>query len=57
MKFQNLFSGKNKKNISKCHMLKSSTAGCGRHIEIVLDGIPEEERCSCRKDKSKCTIL
>jgi len=31
---------------------KPTYKGCGRHIEEVLDDVPEEDRCSCpREDK------
>jgi len=32
--------------------------GCGRHIEIVLEDVPLEERCKCpRKEKKNCVII
>lgn len=31
-----------------CH--KPTWAGCGKHIEEALAGIPEEERCHCDRD-------
>ncbi len=26
---------------------KATFAGCGRHVEQVLQGVPKEERCAC----------
>lgn len=34
---------------SKCG--KASWAGCGAHVESVLKGVPEAERCQCPKPK------
>jgi hypothetical protein len=31
---------------------KPTYAGCGMHIEQVLAGVPVEERCHCRDQKS-----
>jgi hypothetical protein len=28
---------------------KIGWAGCGAHVEQVLAGVPEEERCKCRE--------
>ena len=32
---------------SKCQ--KPSFAGCGMHVEEVLDGVPQEQRCECEE--------
>ena len=32
-------------------------SGCGRHKELIMSEIPEDERCECKSKKSKCTIL
>lgn len=31
-------------------------AGCGRHIELVLRGVPEDNRCKCKRDSKSCAI-
>jgi hypothetical protein len=30
---------------------KATYAGCGQHIEEVLAGVPESERCRCHEEK------
>jgi hypothetical protein len=32
---------------------KPTYAGCGMHIEQVLAGVPNEERCRCREQKDE----
>jgi hypothetical protein len=32
----------------RCH--KPSFAGCGAHVEQVLDDVPRAERCKCREE-------
>ncbi|MFO0594012.1 MAG: hypothetical protein U0228_01875 [Myxococcaceae bacterium] len=34
-----------------CH--KPTWAGCGRHIEQALAGVPHDQRCSCREAAQK----
>lgn len=34
-----------------CH--KPTWAGCGRHIEQALAGVPQDKRCKCRETASK----
>lgn len=34
---------------NKCH--KPTWAGCGKHIESALAGVPEAERCHCREEQ------
>lgn len=29
---------------------KPTWAGCGRHVEAALAGVPKEERCRCREE-------
>jgi len=29
---------------------KPTWAGCGRHVEQALAGVPKEKRCSCPRD-------
>jgi hypothetical protein len=31
---------------------KPTWVGCGRHVEQVMAGIPEEKRCTCPRPKS-----
>jgi hypothetical protein len=31
---------------------KPTWAGCGRHIEEALAGVPEKDRCHCAPEKS-----
>lgn len=30
---------------------KKGWAGCGAHVEQVLRGVPQEQRCQCREKK------
>lgn len=32
---------------------KPTYAGCGRHVEQVLGGVPKEQRCHCREEPGK----
>jgi len=32
---------------------KPTFAGCGMHVEQVLGGVPEKDRCSCREAPKK----
>jgi hypothetical protein len=34
-------------NCDKCD--KPTYAGCGRHVEQVLGGVPRDQRCTCRE--------
>ena len=34
-----------------CH--KPTWAGCGRHIEQALAGVPKDKRCKCRETAKK----
>lgn len=29
------------------HCGKTTWAGCGQHIEEALEGVPQEQRCTC----------
>ncbi len=31
---------------------KPSYAGCGAHVEIVLSGVPRDQRCRCREERA-----
>lgn len=35
------------------HCGKPSWAGCGAHVESVLGGIPQNERCQCKSNASQ----
>jgi hypothetical protein len=32
---------------------KATYAGCGKHVEQVLAGVPASQRCRCREQKPK----
>ena len=34
---------------------KTTWAGCGKHKEMVMSKIPENERCTCKKEKDSET--
>jgi hypothetical protein len=42
-----------------CHQVtcrncgKASWAGCGRHVQQVMAGIPDEDRCACTPEERK----
>jgi hypothetical protein len=50
--------GRLRHNRSMCHRIrctrcdKATWAGCGRHVEEALEGVPPEKRCQCPRPKS-----
>lgn len=36
---------------------KASWAGCGKHVEQVLAGVPPEKRCSCPREEPGPSFL
>ncbi|KAI0283519.1 hypothetical protein BC826DRAFT_920549 [Russula brevipes] len=36
---------------------KTTWKGCGRHVESVMGGIKEEDRCECPRDGMRCNVL
>ena len=34
---------------------KTTWAGCGRHKDSVMANVPENERCTCPREESKCS--
>ncbi len=44
----------------KCNRCgKTTWAGCGRHVDSVMQNVPENERCNCPRQESNshCKIL
>ena len=42
----------------KCYQCgKASWSGCGAHVEMVLRGVPEEERCKCRQSQQSSSTV
>jgi len=34
------------------HCGRPSWAGCGAHVELVLAGVPRDQRCRCREERA-----